>query len=797
MRNRQRLSIVLTLSGAIVSAVAHAEETPPDTPETTVSPPRLLDHVEASLPEGRTSTTPVAVPLEIEIGEDGAVRAVRALDGAPPELASIAVEAVRGFRFEPAKQGDRAIAVVIDYVFWFPANREQEPVLVAPAPMPAPAESPPKTPVGGASPEDEGVHSDAEPEFEAVAEVEAPPREPTRRTLPREVLAKTPGTRGDPIRAVEVLPGVARAPMGSNPILRGAAGHESETYLDGVRIPQLYHFGGITSVVHPALLGDVSLYASNFSARYGRATGGIIEAELRSPRSDGLHGLLDLNLIDTSVLVEGPLATGLSGAAAFRRSNIDLVFEALASETDSFNVVAAPLYWDYQVLAEYQPSARGTFRVTATGSRDSLKFIFSEPPDQDPTLRGELSGSLEYHTLTLGYEHQRDGFAQSYQVSIGRDLLRQHVGPFVAYFDGIRTAARAEWGFGLSDSLELIAGLDHDGTVLTGAYRGPPAPSQEGSLDQPDGATRLLVVDELTVAQLSPALYTEARWFPTDRWLIVPGFRADYYQDLDAITLNPRLGQRYTLSEDWTLKAGVGAYSQRPVYYESMAEVGNPDIQPYHALHTSLGAERKFGDVLTVDGEVFYKHLYERVVSAPGGAPPHFINDGEGQIYGLETQARFTPDERWFGQLSYTLSRSERQDRDEPTRLFDYDQTHVLNAALGVNLGAGWEVGGRFRFISGNPQTPVTSAVYDARTGIYQPRYGEQGSVRDPAFHQLDLRVDKRFPIGSGAIGAYLEILNVYNQENAEGYDYNFDYSERTRVTGMPFFPNLGIKGEL
>ena len=70
----------------------------------------------------------------------------------------------------------------------------------------------------------EGTHaqtveasSDEEPEFEAVAEVKAPPREATKRTLPREQLTTVPGTRGDALRAIEIMPGVARAQFGTNP----------------------------------------------------------------------------------------------------------------------------------------------------------------------------------------------------------------------------------------------------------------------------------------------------------------------------------------------------------------------------------------------------------------------------------------------------------------------------------------------------------------------------------------------------------------------------------------------------
>src|SRR5690606_25091427 len=120
---------------------------------------------------------------------------------------------------------------------------------------------------------------------EATAEVEAPPREPTTRTMKRVDLVRMPGTRGDPLRAIEVLPGVAQS-TGDLPIIRGAAGNSSVVMLDGSQVPFLYHFGGLTSFVHPRLVEQVDLYPGNFSARYGRATGGIVEARLRKPKRE-------------------------------------------------------------------------------------------------------------------------------------------------------------------------------------------------------------------------------------------------------------------------------------------------------------------------------------------------------------------------------------------------------------------------------------------------------------------------------------------------------------------------------
>jgi hypothetical protein len=51
--------------------------------------------------------------------------------------------------------------------------------------------------------------------------------------------------------------------------------------------------------------------------------------------------------------------------------------------------------------------------------------------------------------------------------------------------------------------------------------------------------------------------------------------------------------------------------------------------------------------------------------------------------------------------------------------------------------------------------------------------------------------------VGPLLVGAYLDVQNAYNAENAEGARYSYDYSEREAVSGLPLFPNLGLKGEL
>jgi hypothetical protein len=66
-----------------------------------------------------------------------------------------------------------------------------------------------------------------------------------------------------------------------------------------------------------------------------------------------------------------------------------------------------------------------------------------------------------------------------------------------------------------------------------------------------------------------------------------------------------------------------------------------------------------------------------------------------------------------------------------------------------------------------------------------------------PDFHQLDLRIEKEWDFEVWKLAAYLEARNAYNHKSVEGVSYNYDYSERKDVEGLPILPVIGVRGEL
>src|SRR5262249_13338299 len=101
-----------------------------------------------------------------------------------------------------------------------------------------------------------------------------------------------------------------------------------------------------------------------------------------------------------------------------------------------------------------------------------------------------------------------------------------------------------------------------------------------------------------------------------------------------------------------------------------------------------------------------------------------------------------------------------------------YDQTHILTVVAGYHLP--WEVdlGLRFRYVTGNPDTPLLAGIFDADKDVYTPLPGPAFSSRLPDFIQLDVRIDKRFAFKSWILAVYIDVTNVTNQSNVEGYQY-------------------------
>src|SRR5262249_23041110 len=127
-------------------------------------------------------------------------------------------------------------------------------------------------------------------------------------TLEQEEIRRLPGTVGDLLKAVQNLPGVARSPgLSGLLVVWGSQPQDTRVYVDGVYIPVLYHFGGLRSTVNSEMVQSLNFIPGGYGAERGLGLGGVVEISTRAPRTDGYHGFVQADLIDGSLMLEGPL----------------------------------------------------------------------------------------------------------------------------------------------------------------------------------------------------------------------------------------------------------------------------------------------------------------------------------------------------------------------------------------------------------------------------------------------------------------------------------------------------------
>ncbi|MCB9740133.1 MAG: TonB-dependent receptor [Deltaproteobacteria bacterium] len=635
--------------------------------------------------------------------------------------------------------------------------------------------------------------------YRATAVAPPAPGEMARRELSAEEIQRVPGVYGDAFKVVQNLPGVARAPAISGDIIvRGAAPGDTQILIDGVRVPILYHFGGLYSVMNTDLLEGIDFYPGGYTARYGRKTGGVLEARLRVPRKDeGAHGYVESNVFHTGALLRFPVGEDTHIAIAARRSYIDLVLAAVIPD-GALPFTLAPRYWDYQLKVDHRFSDKLDATLLVLGSDDRLSLVVDRPPPGFGDANAELSTSIGFHGAMALLRWNGGGIAMRTTLGVLRAGLNFGFGEtFRVDANSWQLDLRHDVRVGPGQPIELRFGLDLYNEPYNAEVRLPPQAADVGSGADAEAGRRLFSLD---TNLLQPAIWVDAVFRMHPRLEVVPGVRLDLYRDaLQGETALPRLNVRFRASETLTLKAATGVLSQAPDPEQVVARFGNPNLLPFRSWEVSAGAEWSVGERLTLDVQGFHKQLWDRVV---GPREPWrglaWENAGRGRIVGLEVLARHRPIGRFFGWIAYTLMRgTEIPHPGETERLLPWDQTHILTAVGSWKLPWNLEFSTRFRLVSGNPYTDVATAVYDANDdGFQRVQSACLQCARLPRFQQWDLRVDRKWVFDRWMLGAYLDVQNVTNRSNPEGLNYNFDATRKAYQSLLPIIPSLGLRGE-
>lgn len=168
------------------------------------------------------------------------------------------------------------------------------------------------------------------------------------------------------------------------------------------------------------------------------------------------------------------------------------------------------------------------------------------------------------------------------------------------------------------------------------------------------------------VSSETAALYLQDELKIGDKLLLIPAVRIDHHDSFGTHT-SPKLGATYKLSENARLKANWGKGYRAPTLYELYAQmekvgmapmpvnvIGNPDLQPEESTNFDFGFEAEKGKT---NGKVTYYHNKIKNMIDGGDYDPdklaqniiwtEYINRGEVEISGLESEIGYNFDEHW------------------------------------------------------------------------------------------------------------------------------------------------------
>ncbi len=649
--------------------------------------------------------------------------------------------------------------------------------------------------------------------FETTIVAKADKRDLTKKSLTYEDFYSTPGAGGDPVKAVANLPGINRSTQGARVVIQGGAPDDTQYGVNQQYVPIIFHFGGLTSVIMPEAIQSVDYLSAGFGPEYGKAIGGIINLNTRTPRTDRYYGIGFLDIFNGGLLAEGKAGEKGSFIFSTRRSWVGEVLKKIAEDNEDFDFTVAPTYTDATLVYEYNKNKNLKYSLTGLYSQDELKFVLDMPAGNDPSTRGAFKNETGFTRLISRMDHKLDSKTKYFSsLSVGADNIFFQINDQYLDIDSTNLNLRTEYQkkgaqwtnyYGLDWSFE-----DYDVEINL-----PFFDDDNGEINNPFslGDSQKGEISGLwyELGFYSRHQYQKSKNSP---WIFSPTLRLDYYKATELgesffnkLLWQPRVSVQYKLSDFNYFKLATGIYNQLPQEREVNSLSGNPYLNPLVARHLNFGYEddlrRGGSDGVKLYTGVFFKDLDNLINTSSrrvnrGGefVTENFANGSSGVIYGGEAYVQYS-NGPWKFNSSYTISKSERTDEDGVTTVSEFDQTHNLNLLASYQYER-WTFSSRLRLTTGNPRTPVTGSVYDADNDVYVPIRGEFFSKRDPFFFQLDLRVDRKYIYRDWILSVYFDVQNATNRANPEGLNYNYDYSKSKLTSGIPVLPTFGLKGE-
>jgi len=629
------------------------------------------------------------------------------------------------------------------------------------------------------------------------------------RNFSYEEIRRSPGGFEDVIRALSVLPGVAQADGGRNDlIIRGGAPSENLYLINGIEVPNINHFGtqgatgGPLSYVNLDFVRETSFSTGGFSALYGDKLSSVLDINLRDGREDKIGGKATIAATQFGLNLEGPISQNSNFIFSARRSYLDFIFKAA-----DFSFV--PEYYDVLLKADFNPHSRDAFSFLFISAFDNVNFFNDTEEQQLDNARILGTDQIQY-VAGVTYRHLfTDGF---FDIALSRNYVDYDSRQTDAESNPIFTnkskeeenTLRADLVFKLTKSSEINLGgiaklIEADYDILF--------PTFVTTFGDTLPVTNLQTQNSYTKF----GAYANYNTLLFNRLTANAGIRTDIFTALNEnFFFSPRLSLSYALTDLTSINFSTGIYHQSPSYIWLEAFESNRDLNMIQVNQFVLGFDQRISADALLKVEAFYKSYdnYPTSTVRPylvlantgagfSGSEDNFssfgleplVDAGFGKARGVEISIqKKLSDIPYYGIFSFTYSKADYTSLDGIERPGSYDQNWLLNISGGYKFNEFWEFSSKFRFASGKPYTPYNS---DGTQNV-----ADYNTHRLKSTHSLDVRVDKRWYFAGWTLITYVDIQNIYNQQNQSAIRWDPQTMSVDESSSIGILPSIGISAE-
>lgn len=661
-----------------------------------------------------------------------------------------------------------------------------------------------------------------------------------RQTLTSEDI-KMMGWAEDVTRAVQRIPGISANDFSAKFNIRGGDTEEVLVLLDGMQIYQPFHQkdfgGGLFSTIDIESLEGVNLMTGGFTAGYGDKMSGVLDMTTKSPKDNERQTSIGLSLMNVRLFSMGKFNQNKgSWLFSVRKGYLELLNTLMKNE---FKL--RPSYYDLLMKTTYRLSDSHSLGLHIFIADDSYKLDEKEKepgkavPNIDYTksqygnyygwltLNSILSDKLLAHTMLYAGNITKKRYWNRYDDDPVASLT-------IANIDDNRDfnlyGFKQDWTWQVWDKMLFNFGGNIKGLKVNYKYSNNIQYEYITAADSLDTYMgQYSKSKNVNGAQLG--LYISNRLQIFNPLVMEVGLRYDYASYNNDKLWSPRINFVYSLAKNEFIRAGWGYYYQSQVIDQLgiQYQINNYYSAPLTKQYV-LGYEKYLNNGLHFRTESYYKDIsnlpdvfytFANIDEFyPEAREDLFrVSTSKAKAMGIELSLKYDTGNKFSWWISYVLSEAKEYYTDIQypgilTRKLGWqprpwDQRHTINTDINYRLNNKWHFNLTWQYRSGWPYTPyeVKSKTREDGTYVFYHEFQTFNGDTYPAYHRMDLRINRYFYPSLGRVTIFLHIINIYNHENVYNYDhdiknpYSADYKvERETETWFGFTPFIGFSLE-